>query len=267
MEVNIREGIDDTVNSKVQIFHEKTINGIVLFEKGKFPRFLESDYNPILFNIINCAFLVKNDLNRFFNIIEPFVEFNQVKNLYEIEDSKIKEFKKILSNGNTLKKIEILEIMPIDAKNGHLDFLNQMGASANSLEVRNNRNILNLQNYNSEIDKEFDITFSNNLLHDNTSIEDDNHSNVYRSMELYSIFSNLTKKGGYSIHCHGSYVISLYETFFQFLGFKVVDYFRVETGLYNFGIIMKKFNDKKIKKEEFDYLYNEFKKRNPIRYR
>jgi hypothetical protein len=30
---------------------------------------------------------------------------------------------------------------------------------------------------------------------------------------------------------------------------------------------MKKFNDKKINKEEFDYLYREFNKRNPIRYR
>ena len=86
-------------------------------------------------------------------------------------------------------------------------------------------------------------------------------------MELYAIFSNLTKKGGYSIHCHGNYISSLYETYFQFLGLKVIDYFRIETGPYNFGIIMKKFNDKKISKEEFDYLYNELKKRNPIRYR
>ena len=118
-----------------------------------------------------------------------------------------------------------------------------------------------------EIDKEFDITFSNNLLNDNESIEDDSHSNVYRSMELYSIFSNMTKKGGYSIHSNGTYISSLYETFFQFLGFKVIDYFRIETGPYKFGIIMKKFNDKKINKEEFDYLYTEFKKRNPIRFR
>ena len=38
MEVDIRKGIDDTINSKVQIFHEKTRNGIVLFEKDKFPK-------------------------------------------------------------------------------------------------------------------------------------------------------------------------------------------------------------------------------------
>ena len=267
MGVDIKEGIDDAINSKMQIFHEKTRNGIVLFEKDKFPRFLESDYSPIIFNIINCAFLVKDNLNRFFDIIEPFVEFNQVKNLYEIEDSKIKEFKKALSSGNAIKGIEILEIMPIGAKNDHLDFLNQMGASTNSLKVNNNGNILNLQNFNSEIDKEFDITFSNNLLDDNGSIEDNINSNVYRSMELYSIFSNLTKKGGYSMHSNGIYISSLYEIFFQFLGLKVIDYFRIETGSYKFGIIMKKFNDKRINKEEFNHLYKELKKRNPIRYR
>lgn len=267
MEAGIKEGIDDNINSKMQIFHEKTRNGIVLFEKDEFPRFSESDCSPIIFNIINCAFLAKDNLDRFFGIIEPFVEFNQAKNLYEIENSKIKEFKKALSSDATIKGIEILEIMPIGAKNDHLDLLNQMGVIANGLKVNNNGDILNLQNFNSKIDKEFDITFSNNLLDDNGGMEDNINSNVYRGMELYSIFSNLTKKGGYSVHTNGVYISSLYEIFFQFLGLKVIDYFRIETGSYRFGIIMKKFNDKKISKEEFNHLYNELKKRNPIRYR
>ena len=123
------------------------------------------------------------------------------------------------------------------------------------------------KNFNLKANKEFDITFSNNLLHDNSGIEDEEHSNVYRSMELYAVFSNLTRKNGYSMHCHGNYISSLYETYFHFLGFKVIDYFRIEAGPYNFGVIMKKFNDKKISRGEFDYLYNELKKSNPIRYR
>ena len=73
MEVDIRKGIDDTINSKVQIFHEKTRNGIVLFDSDKFPRILDSSYDPLLLNIINCAFLIKGNLNEFFTIIKPFV--------------------------------------------------------------------------------------------------------------------------------------------------------------------------------------------------
>ena len=157
--------------------------------------------------------------------------------------------------------------MPINAGQDHLDFLNRIGANMSSLMVKANGNTLNLQNFNSKINKEFDITFSNNLLHDNSGIEDEEHSNVYRSMELYAVFSNLTRKNGYSMHCHGNYISSLYETYFHFLGFKVIDYFRIEAGPYNFGVIMKKFNDKKISRGEFDYLYNELKKSNPIRYR
>jgi len=267
MEVNIKQGIDDTISSKLQIFHEKTINGIVLFEKDKFPRIIDSSYYPLIFNIINCSFLIKNDLNGFFSIIEPFVEFNQQKNIFTIEDSRVNEFKKTLSNADILKGIEILEIMPANIGQGHLDFLNAMKANTNSLMVKDNEGSLNLQNFNSKINKKFDITFSNNLLHDNEYIEDEKHSNVYRSMEIYAILSNLTKKNGYSVHCHGTYISSLYEPYFQFLGFKVIDYFRVETGPYNFGIVLKKFNDREITDEKFNYLYAELKKRNPIRYR
>ena len=267
MEVDIRKGIDDTINSKVQIFHEKIRSGIVLFEKDRFPKILDSGYDPLLFNIINCSFLVRGNINEFFSIIEPFVEFNLARNIFEIEDSKVSEFRKVLSGINAFPGMDLLEIMPADAKGSHPDFLNRMGAKTSSLVVRDNENILNLQNFSSKISRKFDITFSNNLLHDNSSIEDEKHSNSYRSMELYAVLSNFTKKGGYSIHCHGAYISSLHETYFQFLGFKVIDYFRVETGPYNFGIILQKMNHKEITGDEFSYLYAEMKKRNPIRYR
>ena len=267
MEVDIRKGIDDAINSKVQIFHEKTRNGIVLFDKDKFPEVLGSSYDSLILNIINCSFLIKNNLNGFFSIIEPFVEFNQVKNIFEIEDSKVSEFKRTLSSINALSGMELLEIMPIGAKTEHTGFLSKIGANAASLMAKDNGSILNLRNFNSKINKKFDMTFSNHLLHDSISIEDEKHSNAYRAMELYAILSNFTKKSGYSVHCHGAYISSLHETYFQFLGFKVIDYFRVETGPYNFGIILKKMNNKELTSEEFDYLYAEMRKRNPIRYR
>ncbi|MBI2541512.1 hypothetical protein HYV80_02280 [Candidatus Woesearchaeota archaeon] len=267
MEIKIEKGIDDTINSKVQIFHEKTRNGLVLFEKDKFPKILGSGYDPVILNIINCSFLIKDNLTGFFQLIEPFVEFNLTKSIFEIEDSKSGEFKRALSGTKALAGIDLLEISPADAKTEHIDFLNKAGASTSRMIAKEDGNILNLQNFSLKTNKKFDITFSNHLLHDNAGIEDETHSNAYRAMEIYTIMSNLTKKNGYSIHCHGAYISSLYETYFQFLGFKVVDYFRVESGHYNFGIIMKKMNDKEITLGEFDYLYAEMRKRNPIRYR
>ena len=266
MEVDIRRGIDDTINSKVQIFHEKTRNGIVLFDKNKFPGILNSGYDPLLLNVLNCSFLAKGRLNEFFTIIEPFVEFNLAKGMFEIEESKVSELRKVLSAAN-LSGVDLLEIMPADAETGHLEFLHKTRANTASLMAKDNGRILNLQNFGSETAKKFDVTFSNSLLHDCASIEDEKHSNVYRAMEIYAILSNLTKKDGYSAHCHGAYISSLHETFFQFLGFKVIDYFRVEDGAYNFGIILKKVNNSEITGEEFNYLYAEMKKRNPIRYR
>lgn len=266
MEIRIEKGIDDTINSKVQIFHEKTKNGIVLFEKDKFPKILNSSYDSLILNIINCSFLARNRLNGFFTIIEPFVEFNQLKNIFEIEESKTSEFRKVLS-GADLSGVDLLEILPVDAKTDHLGFLGKTMANTTSLMAKDNGKILNLENFGSKASKKFDITFSNNLLHDSISIEDEKHSNSYRAMELYAILSNLTKKDGYSVHCHGAYISSLHETYFQFLGFKVIDYFRVEAGPYNFGIILKKLSNKEITSEEFNYLYAEMRKRNPIRYR
>lgn len=266
MEVDIRKGIDDSINSKVQIFHEKTRNGIVLFDRDKFPKITDSSYDPLLMNVINCAFLIKGNLNEFFTILEPFVEFNQIKNIFEIEESKMSELRKVLS-GIDLSGTDLLEILPIDANTFYLDFLHKAGASTATLMAKDNGSTLNLQNFSSKAGKKFDITFSNNLLHDSASIEDEKHSNVYRAMEIYAILSNLTKKEGYSVHCHGAYISSLHETYFQFLGFKVIDYFRVADGPYNFGIILKKMNNKEITQEEFNYLYAEMRKRNPIRYR
>jgi hypothetical protein len=161
----------------------------------------------------------------------------------------------------------LLEILPVDSGTGHLDFLHKTGAGTATLMAKDSGSILSLQNFSSKANKKFDVTFSNNLLHDSASIEDESHSNSWRAMEIYAILSNLTKKEGYSLHCHGSYISSLHETYFQFLGFKVIDYFRVAEGPYNFGIILKKLNNKEITQEEFSYLYAEMKKRNPIRYR
>lgn len=272
MEVDIKKGIDDTINSKIQIFHQKTRNDLVLFEKNRFPRILNSRYDFLLFSLINCAFISKNRINQFYEIIEPYVEFNMDREVYELENIKITELKKDLINTKIFSGISMLEIQPKNTENEHLNFIQEMGGKLISIPVKESDVALDLDNF-AEKNKEksestkYDLTFSNSLLHDESGIEDTKKSNVYRSMELYTIFSNLTKKSGFSLHFHGAYISSLYETFFQFLGFRAMDYFRFENGDYNFGFIMKKNNNKEIGKQEFDYLYREMKKRNPIRYR
>lgn len=266
MEVKVQEGIDDSINSKIQLFHEKTKDGIVLFETDKYPKFLNSNYDPLILNLVNCSFLIKNKITTFYDLIEHFVEYNQVKNLYEMEELKDSELKTNLINHKSLSELNLFEILPINNQSNHKDLLINLGANFENLPVKDIE-ILSLKNYNTKINKKFDITFSNNLMTDNSGIEAEKRSNVYRALEMYAILANLTKKNGYSVHCHGIYISSLYDTFFQFLGFKVLNYYRIESGPYNFGIIMKKFNEKQIDEEEFQNLYLEMKKRNPLRFR
>jgi len=93
-----------------------------------------------------------------------------------------------------------------------------------------------------------------------------NLSGNFCGLELYTIFANLTKKGGYSIHSDGNMVTSLFITFFQFVGLQTTEYFRHSNGENKFMIIMKKINNKITIHQEFDTIYTELKKRNPIRY-
>ena len=101
---------------------------------------------------------------------------------------------------------------------------------------------------------------------DNSGIKYQNHSAVFSGFELYAIFANITKKSGFSLHSNGSVISSLYETYFQFIGFKVIDYFRNSDGKFDFTMIMKKINEKQANYDEFFYIYNELKKRWPTRY-
>ena len=101
---------------------------------------------------------------------------------------------------------------------------------------------------------------------ENSGIKYEKHSAVFSGFELYSIFSNITKKNGFSIHANGSVISSLYETYFQFIGFKVIEYFRNSDGDFNFTMIMKKMNEKQTTYDEFFYIYSELKKRWPTRY-
>ena len=152
----------------------------------------------------------------------------------------------------------------------HLDFLQELGAimpdKAKSPIPISGENAIKLKNWNSYINEKYDITLSNELMDSNSGIKYEKHSDVFCGFEMYSIFANITKRNGFSLHANGSVISSLYETYFQFIGFKVIEYFRNADGDFRFTMIMEKINEKQTSYEEFSYIYTELRKRWPTRY-
>jgi hypothetical protein len=258
---------DEVITSKVQTFEEAVKDGIVLFEVDKFPKLLNNNYDCLPFILANVAFKMKNNMRGFFTLIEPFVELYQEKNIFVLEDIKVNELRKELVQKKALHNLSVFEIIPKDAAEEHSDLLRSMGADFDFLKITETKSVLGLKNYKELISGKFDITFSNWLLHDTSGIEQDTHSNVFRSMEMLALFANITKVNGYSIHARGSYISTLYETFLDLLGFRIVKYFRVASGPYNFVMVLKKYNSKETSPEEFEYIYKTLLSKNPNRYR
>ena len=207
--------------------------------------------------------------DKFFKILEPLIIFDEKKNDYKIDGSKAQEIKKALLKDKVLSGLKLFELNP--KANVHINFLEELGASIPE-QVKNNSipisgdQAIKLNNWKNYIDDKYDITFSNELMDENSGIKYDKHSAVFSGFELYSVYSDITKKNGFSLHANGKAISSLYETYFQFIGFKVIDYFRNSDGDFNFTIIMKKINEKQTTYDEFFYIYNELKKRWPTRY-
>lgn len=250
-------------------FKKKLRSGFFIFDKNEFPSFTNTSYDPVLFEIINSAYIKKNRLNDLFKALQPLIIFDEKKDDFRIDGSKIEEIRVILLSDKILSGLTVFEINP--KGNAHLDFLKEIGALISS-QVKNNlipisgENAIKLKNWNSYINDKYDITFSNELMDNNSNIKYDNHSDIFSGFELYALYANITKKNGFSMHANGSVISSLYETYFQFIGFKVIDYFRNSDGKFNFTMIMEKINEKQTSYDEFFYIYTELKKRWPTRY-
>lgn len=255
--------------SKEEWFNKKLRSNFLILDKNKFPKFTNTIYDPILFEIINSAYIAKNRLESFFKALEPFIIFNEDRNDYWIDCSKAAEMKESFLKDSILSGLSIFELNPKGSK--HLDFLESLGAAIpesvknNSIHV-SGENPIKLKNLDVYIKDKYDITFSNELMDENSGIKYQNHSAVFSGFELYAVYANITKKNGFSIHANGSVISSLYETYFQFIGFKVIDYFRNSDGKFDFTMLMKKINEKQTSYDEFFYIYNELKKRWPTRY-
>lgn len=258
------DAVNDVIDSKLQIFSEKFGSDFVSFEKDKFPKLLNNDSDCALFFLLNAAFKLRGNLMGFYRMVEPYVELDPAKGVLGFEGVKANELLKDAVRKKIFTGLSLFELVPKGAA-GLGSVLSEMGGSFGSFNIGTAP--LSLKNYKDFAKGKFDLTFSTWLLHDTSGIDDGLHSNVRRSMEMYSIFANLTKLNGYSIHAFGSYVSTLYETFLDFTGLRVVKYLRVSSSPYGFLVVLKKYNDKEMSYEEFEYIYKMLQSRNPIRYR
>jgi len=255
--------------TKEEWFNKKLRNGFFIFDKNQFPRFTSSSYDPVLFEIINSAYIAKNRLNDFFNTLEPLIVFEEKKNNFKLDGSKANEIKELLLKDKILSGLTIFELNPKGSL--HLNFLEELGAMVPD-KVKNSQipitgeNAIKLNNWNNYLNEKYDITFSNELMDSNSGIKYQKHSDIFSGFELYAVYANVTNKNGFSLHANGSVISSLYETYFQFIGFKVIEYFRNSDDNFNFTMIMQKINEKQTSYDDFFYIYTELKKRWPTRY-
>ena len=269
MKMHILMLVMQQLNTKENWFNKKLRSGFFIFDKNEFPKLTNTSYDPLLFEIINSAYLKKNRLHDFFKALEPLIVFHEKKSDYEIDSSKSAEITNFFLKDKILSGLTLFEFNP--KGNAHLNLLEELGAIIpdnikNSEIPIQGENAIKLKNWNTHINEKYDITFSNGLMDNNSGIKYEKHSDVFCGFELYSIFANVTKKNGFSLHANGSVISSLYETYFQFIGFKVIDYFRNVDGDFRFTMIMEKINEKQTNYDEFSYIYTELKKRWPTRY-
>lgn len=254
--------------SKQEWFNKRLRSNFFIFDKNEFPKFTNTSYDPVLFEIINSAYIIKDRLDDFFKVLEPLIVFDDKKNDFVIDGAKAGEIKNMLLSDRILSSLTVFELNPKGT--AHLDFLQSMGAiipkeTKNGMQISGN-NSIKLKNWNDLIKDKYNITFSNWLMDESSGIKYENHSAVFSGFEFYSVFANITKKNGFSLHSNGSVISSLYDTYFQFIGFKVIEYFRNADGNFNFTMILKKINDKVTSYDDFLYVYTELKKRWPTRY-
>jgi len=253
--------------TKEEWYNKRVRDGFFIFDKNEFPDFTETSYDSLIFVIVNSAYSSKP--SHFFEILEPHIYFDNQKRDFKIDSRNIEQLKSDLLSEKPLKGMQILEIEC--KEQAFLEFLKSLGAEIDTFSTAKindfNGKRITLNNYKDIFnDKKFDITLSNSLLDNGPYIKYNNLSGNFCGLELYTIFANITKKNGFSIHANGNMVSSLFITFFQFVGMQTIEYFRHSDGHDRFMIIMKKVNNKTTSYGEFNTIYSELKKRNPIRY-
>jgi hypothetical protein len=234
----------------------------VPFGKDHFPKL--GSYGGILLPLVYAAYSIKKDIPGYRELMQPFGDAKN--NILSFEESATKDFIGGLETKRALEGPEFFELLPVSPEKDHIYALRSMGCNITVLKLSEGKHI-GLKNYAEAVNGKFDITFSNALMQDNSGIADSTYSNTFRSMELFALFSNITRQNGYSIHACGSYVSTLYSTLLDFLGFRIIKFFKFASGENDSVLILKKYNSKVTSFEEFEYLYQMLKARDALRYK
>ncbi|MFH1182130.1 MAG: hypothetical protein V1702_04185 [Candidatus Woesearchaeota archaeon] len=237
-------------------------DNFVPFGKDHFPKL--GSYGGMLLPLLYVAYSIRKDIAGYKALLEPFAEIKN--NSLAFDEASTQDFLATLESRRALEGPEFFELLPASAEKEHIYALRSMGCNITVLKL-SEASQLGLKNYLEAVNGKFDITFSNALMEDNSGISDGVHSKTFRSMEMYALFSNITKQNGYSIHAGGNYVSTLYSTLLDFLGFRIIKYFKFASGENDSVLILKKYNSKETSYEEFDYLYQMMKARDALRYR
>lgn len=220
----------------------------IVFESGKLPVFEGID-NMAVFHVINAGYVLKGKQHGFREMSKEHFTVNEKTKLPVFIRAKSAEY---LDKITLDKPLSGLKLGYLGEKSYLLNrFFEKLGGRA--LEISPGGQT------------EFDITFSS-CHFDQAELKKSHGNTKIRALLDYAELANQTRAGGYSINAAGSYVSTLYNLFFQVIGFEVADYFRIGKADNEFTIILRKLNRKKTTQEETEYLYSELKHRNPIRY-
>jgi hypothetical protein len=230
----------------------------IIFENNQYPEITDPHDDAAIFYIINAGYILKNRQKEFEDILYNYAEFEKKSGKYKFNKDKSKDFLDLIIKQRALSEISVGALGNIA---GHyLRLLEKMGAKTKQIDLENEP----LKAFNGW--QSFDITFSIGQL-DLEEMKKHNPKNPKMLVfQNYALLSNLTKMDGFSINSNGDQITTLYDLFFQLVGFKIKEYIKTQNLDYGFTIILRRLNNQKISESEFDYIFQEIKKRNPIRY-
>ena len=155
-------------------------------------------------------------------IMESWLINQHKKNQYENLIKKYKENKKDLSS--ELYKIKPLENLNILEIGGYF-VLNLERLSAKTIKkdsAIDEKEFISLKNYKTQLkDNFFDISFSKELFDQHSGIDDNKEFNQ-ACKEMLTVFANLTKRDGISIHEGSMIEIVNDNNFLESIGFKLI---------------------------------------------
>lgn len=218
-----------------------------IMPEGDYLKCLKNPKDFTILYIVNAAYTLKNKQEELKKILMG-IDFdgNSSINLFDIF------IKNRALSGLTIGGLGKIASL-------YLRLLERMGAKTKEIIYNKNLEV-------PQLEAPLDITFSIGHFDSCEIKKIDVLNPKVRAFQDYALMSNTTKMNGFSINSNGDYITTLYNLFFQLIGFKIEEYFRSESSEKGFTLVFQKMNNLAVKPEDFDYIFFELKKRNPTRY-